>query len=307
MLPLVIVVSASIILAKEIFAEDEQRSSALESSKQINDYLFEDDETNSLNVSLSDCSVSDATCVDTSFDDSSIEESSSVFDESCSFAQLCKLIGPIVQEDEEETRSTSTIDNKTLPSNLEFSKTIELPVGYLRLRKAFLSSKSQFWTDSILKNALGYEEVKCTEWEHHHNELIGRLDLPSNISHEDLIGATRETSYLMPAGRLVPANMAYESCTLKEYNDNFFTLCMSTRTPDVPFGKRFIAETKIIVVRTGKNSCQMICSVEAEFPNGPPLGMKGQIKRGMRRGTMDTFEKIGNHIKKCASSRGYWC
>jgi len=281
-----------IIIAKEICSKDEQRST-LESTK-INDNLFED-ETNC--VSLSDSIGSDDT-----FDDLSIEES--LVDEA-SLAELCNLIGPIVPEDEEEIQSTIIIDEKRLPSNLEFSKTIELPVGYLRLRRAFLSDKSQFWTDSILKVALGYEELKITGWYHHHKELIGHLDLPSDVNHKDLIGATRETSYLMPAGRLVPANVAHETCTLKEYNDDFFALCMSTRTPGVPFGERFIAETQIIVVRTGKNSCRMICSVEAEFPNGPPFGMKGQIKRAMKRGTINVFEKIGNHIKSCATSYGW--
>jgi len=297
-----IVVSTTILLAKEVFAEDERRSSVLDSK--INDYLFEN-ATNSLNTSLSDSSASDETsCVDTSFDDLSIEES--LVDENY-LAQQCDFFGPIIDKDEDEIQSTSTIDERTrLPSNLESSKTIELPVGYFRLRRAFLSSKSQFWIDSVLKIALGYEEVKNTGWDHQHRDLIGHLDLPSGVSHKDLIGATREISYLMPAGRLVPANMAYETCTIKEYNDVFFSLCMSTETPGVPFGDSFIASTQIIVVRTGKNACLMICSVEAEFPNRPPLGMKGQIKRAMKRGTIETFEKIGDHIKKCATSYG-WC
>ena len=101
------------------------------------------------------------------------------------------------------------------------------------------------------------------------------------------------------------ANIAYETCNIEEYNDDFFTLCMSTRTPGVPFGEMFIAKTQIIVVRRGKHYCRMICSVEGEFPNRPLLGMKGQIKRAMKRDAIDAFEKIGNHIKKCATSYGW--
>ncbi len=122
----------------------------------------------------------------------------------------------------------------------------------------------------------------------------------------DFVGAQKVTSYLMPAGRLVGANMAHETATITAYETDFFALTMVTSTPDVPFGSRFNAKTQIVVVNTGENTCELICSVEPEFPHGPPMGMKGQIQRGMKKGSLDTFEKIGSHIRNCAVSYG-WC
>lgn len=280
-----------ILFAREVFADDEEKSAKLDS--EVAGYLS-DENTHSLPSQLTDSSFSDESCVNIA--ESLVDEAS--------LAQLCHLLGPIVPKDEDE--ELSIIAEDKLPPNLEFSANIDLPVGYFRLRRAFLSKESKFWTESILKVALGYTEVKGTGWQHPHEDHIGYCDLPSNVNHQDFIGASKHISYLMPAGRLVPANTAYETCSLTEYNDDFFTLCMTTKTPGVPFGERFIAKTQITVVRTGKNSCRMLCSVEAEFPNGNPLGMKGQIKKGMKRGTIDMFNKIGIHIINCATSYG-WC
>lgn len=124
--------------------------------------------------------------------------------------------------------------------------------------------------------------------------------------HSDVIGAKKETSYRMPAGRLVGASTAYETATISAYESEFFALSISTATPGVPFGSRFLARTQIVVINTGENTCKLVCSVEAEFPKGPPMGMKGQIQKGMKKGTLETFEKIGSFIKNCAVSYG-WC
>ena len=34
------------------------------------------------------------------------------------------------------------------------------------------------------------------------------------------------------------------------------------------YGHTFVAWTQYSIVNTGKNTCRMVCSVEAEFPNG---------------------------------------
>ena len=47
----------------------------------------------------------------------------------------------------------------------------------------------------------------------------------------------------------------------------------------VPYGNTFIAWTQYTIINTGKNTCRMICSVEAEFPNGAPMVAR-QIKSG---------------------------
>lgn len=213
----------------------------------------------------------------------------------------CNLLGPMAHEDLAEA-SISISENLTLPSSLEYEVIIDLPVGFFRLRRAILSSSSDFWTRSILQIALGYKGVNISDWQHPNGHYIGHYDMPGHVKNEHFIGARRDTQYQMPAGFLVPANMAYETCTLSDYNQNFFVLNMTTLTPDVPFGKKFLAKTQIIVVRTGLNRCRMICSVETEFPTGPPIGMKGQIKMGMKKGTLETFEKIGSHIERCAMS-----
>jgi hypothetical protein len=83
-----------------------------------------------------------------------------------------------------------------------------------------------------------------------------------------LIGAEKEASYLMPKSAFVKANMAYEVAYIEAYNDYCFCLKKKARTPEVPYGSSFVAWTKFVVINTGSNSCKIICSVEAEFPNG---------------------------------------
>ena len=86
-------------------------------------------------------------------------ESDISIDESCTDQltqfELCNLLGPIVPED-----SALNVGHPTfsLPSNYDAVIVIDLPVGYFRARRAFLSSSSNFWTKSILRNALKYEE-----------------------------------------------------------------------------------------------------------------------------------------------------
>jgi len=64
-------------------------------------------------------------------------------------------------------------------------------------------------------------------------------------------------------------------------------------------GGSFIAHTQIVITNTGANTCKIVCSVEAEFPNGPPM-VGRQIKSGMRAGTADVFVIFGTTICKYA-------
>jgi len=144
MIPIAFVI-IPILFAREVLADDEEKSADFDSK--VADYLS-DENTHS---SISDSSFSDGSCVNS--DDFSVEES--LVDEA-SLAQLCYLLGPIVPKDEDEVQSI--IAENKLPPNLEFSTNIDLPVGYFRLRRAFLSKESKFWTESILKKALGYRE-----------------------------------------------------------------------------------------------------------------------------------------------------
>ena len=93
--------------------------------------------------------------------------------------------------------------------------------------------------------------------------------------------------------------MCYETAYIEVYNDYCFSLKKKALTPDVPYGNTFIAWTKYTVINTGSGSCKIICSVEAEFPNGPPL-ISRQIKSGMRAGVAELFVQIGETITKYA-------
>jgi len=75
----------------------------------------------------------------------------------------------------------------------------------------------------------------------------------------------------------------------------------TAKTPEVPFGSTFVALTKNVVINTGGNTCRLFCSVEAEFPNGPPMVAR-QIQSGMRAGTTESFIRLGETITKYANA-----
>ena len=101
----------------------------------------------------------------------------------------------------------------------------------------------------------------------------------------------------MPKSAFVAANTAYETAFIESYNDYCFSLKLRALTPDVPYGSTFEAWTKYVVINTGDNSCKLICSVEAVFPNGPPM-ISRQIKSGMRDGVGIVFVKTGEALQK---------
>ena len=67
------------------------------------------------------------------------------------------------------------------------------------------------------------------------------------------------------------------------------------------YGHTFVAWTQYSIVNTGKNTCRMVCSVEAEFPNGQPMVAR-QIKSGMRAGTAEKFVLLGETICRYADA-----
>jgi len=90
----------------------------------------------------------------------------------------------------------------------------------------------------------------------------------------------------MPKSAFVKANTAYETVMLTEYSDVCFSIKICTRTPEVPFGNTFLSWTQYVVVNLGKDSCRLICSIEAEFPNGKPMVAR-QITSGLRTGATE--------------------
>ena len=131
------------------------------------------------------------------------------------------------------------------------------------------------------------------------NDTIGETNLPDTVKEEDFVGAERVASYLMPKSAFVSANMCTETSNLIAYNDYCFCLKKKAHTPDVPYGSTFLACTQILVTNTGNDTCRVCCSVEPEFPNGPPM-VSRQITSGMRAGVGEFFVKVGECIAKYA-------
>jgi hypothetical protein len=206
---------------------------------------------------------------------------------------LGPLLGPAIKADKQPASPPPGFE---IPDNLEFvGLELDLPVGFRRLRWAFLNSDSEFLREALYKTEAKYENITSGKWSKH-NESIG---LPDSVDPEEFTGAEREGSYLMPKSAFVNANMSYETQYIVEYNDYCFCLKKKSLNPDAPFGSTFVAWTQYLVVNTGNDSCRLCCSVEAEFPNGPPL-VSRQIKSGMRAGTGELFVLFGETVTKYA-------
>jgi len=204
------------------------------------------------------------------------------------------LLGPLIKAD--NSPAPRPPDGFELPENLEFvGLEIDLPVGFHRLRWAFLDKDSVFTKDGIFREAK-YENITIGDW-NKHNDVIGAPNLPDGIYEKDIIGAEKETTYLMPKSVFVSANMATETIKITAYNEYCFCIKKRCLTPDVPYGSTFVAWTQMVFINTGNNTTHMTCSVEAEFPNGPPM-ISRQIKSGMRSGVGDCFVLVGETIVK---------
>lgn len=208
---------------------------------------------------------------------------------------LGPILGPAIEDD---NNPAVVPEGWAEPTNLDMvNLEIDLPVGFKRLRWAMCSADSDFWVDGIFKESK-YKDITKGEWSEH-KEFIGMPTPPEDANEKDFIGVSMDSSYLMPRSAFVAANMCYEHATIVEYNDHCFVIKKASKTPDVPYGKTFIAHTQIVITNTGNNTCHLVCSVEAEFPNGPPM-VGRQIKSGMRAGTADLFVLIGETISKYA-------
>jgi VAD1 Analog of StAR-related lipid transfer domain len=251
--------------------------------------------------------------------------------QSAEAAQGKNLLGPLMGSAvaADQGPAPPPPDNFTMPENLEFiGLEIDLPVGFQRMRWAFLSKRSEFVTEALYKVEAKYENSVMGEWSKF-ADYIGEPKLPDDINSLDFVGAEKEGEYLMPKSAFVSANMCYETHYLLAYNDYCFclkkrgknrfhvlgpvhfvasTLCSDlwfmlslsiARNPDAPFGKTFIAWTQYLVVNTGNNSCRLTCSVQPEFPNGEPM-VSRQIRSGMRAGTGELFVLLGETVAKYA-------
>jgi len=211
---------------------------------------------------------------------------------------LGPMLGPVIKDDNEQAPSIP--DGFEIPENLEFvGLELNLLIGFKRLRWAMLSSESKFMQDVVWNVELHYDNIEGNEWNKSNGEIGSTAKLRDGVKEEDFIGAERESSYLMPKSAFVAANTVHETAFIESYNDYCFSLKLRTLSPDVPYGSTFEAWTKYVAINTGNNSCKLICSVEAVFPNGPPM-VSRQIKSGMRDGVCEMFVKTGEALQKYA-------
>ncbi|GKY92133.1 hypothetical protein MPSEU_000184700 [Mayamaea pseudoterrestris] len=208
---------------------------------------------------------------------------------------LGNYLGPTIKTDKEPAPPIP--EGFKLPENLKYiSLEVELPVGFRRLRWALLSDESKFTLDVMMKAEGKYENITINPWERY-SDHIGKVILPDDVKPDDFVGVSKEQQYLMPKSAFVSANMAYDTVFIAAYNDNCFAIKKKTHTPDVPFGGTFFSWTMLLFENLGGNSVKMTCSVEAEFPNGPPM-IARQIESGLRGGTAESFVSLGETITK---------
>lgn len=138
---------------------------------------------------------------------------------------LKPLLGPVLgPQIAADANPVSSLDESTLPPNLEYvGLELELPVGFRRLRWAFLHSESPFISEALFVSEAKYENVVIGQWSKHDDCIGDPVDPECNIV-EDFVGAEKEAEYLMPKSAFVSANMCYETQYIVAYNDNFFCL-----------------------------------------------------------------------------------
>lgn len=135
---------------------------------------------------------------------------------------LGPLMGPAIAAD--KAPAVQLPEGFEVPANLEYvGLELDLPVGFQRLRWAFLSQRSTFVTEALYKTEAKYDDIVMGEWDKH-AEHIGEPILPEGVDPKDFIGAEKEGEYLMPKSAFVSANMSYETHILVAYNDYCFCL-----------------------------------------------------------------------------------
>jgi len=212
------------------------------------------------------------------------------------------LLGPLLELDDHECPPLPTPLPEYMsppPNSLEtICLELDLPVGFYRLRRALLLNPT-FLMEANFIDALSYTNVDWGPWDKHDGKIGSVEDIIDDIDKSNFVGARMKYQYLMPKSAFVKANMAYEDVCLTSYNDHYFSLMRSITNPDVPYGKTFKTLSQIVIYNSGRNCSRMVCSAEAEFPNGPPMVAR-QIKSAMRAGTTESYVKLGEAICKYA-------
>jgi len=218
-------------------------------------------------------------------------------------------LGPTLKIDGMEVDPSILSSHVNHPSqNLQHSVTYDINIGFQRLRKAMLSTKSTFWIKRILNDELKYTEISRTEWDHHDTQIglpSSSTKLVEKQEQKELIGAKRNTTFRLPKTLLIPSTMGYDTTTVTDYTNHNFTILTSTRTPNIPFGNRIVTHAQIIVFNKGRNNTQMVCSMEVEFPLGPPIGFASKIKKEAKASTMSYFDSVQRTIRRFVEEEQY--
>lgn len=137
---------------------------------------------------------------------------------------LGPLLGPAIKLD---ASSAIKPDGFEIPENLEYvSLELDIPVGFRRLRWAWLHVESKFIIEALYKTEAKYDDITVGKWDKH-PDYIGAVSLPDSVNPEEFVGATKEGSYLMPRSAFVAANMCFETHYVVAYND--FCFCVKKR------------------------------------------------------------------------------
>mmetsp|Transcript_37812 Transcript_37812/g.85087 ORF Transcript_37812/g.85087 Transcript_37812/m.85087 type:complete len:915 (+) Transcript_37812:113-2857(+) len=229
-------------------------------------------------------------------------KSSDEGDETDSKPVLGPLLGPAVKEDNSPVTLPADF---IVPVDLEFiGLETDLPgVGFKRIRWAILHSESSFLEKAFFAPIMSYDKISMEQWKKKEDDIegVGATKPPDGVDESSFVGARREFSYLMPKSAFVKANMCYATFEISRYDEHCLVIKEKTLTPDVPYGNTFISWTQYSIVNNGRNSCRLVCSVEAEFPQGPPMVAR-QIKSGMRTGTAEKFVALGEAICRYAEA-----
>jgi len=178
------------------------------------------------------------------------------------------------------------------PANLKHvNLRINLPVGFRRIRRAFLGNRSEFIRMAVYAERLKFKKLKVIPW-NKHAKSIGQIKLKKGEKWKDFVGAKKTHQYMVPKCEVGGSHMAYETMELIEYNDYCFAVKSIIKTPDLPFGSEYETHFQIIIIDKGINNCRMICSSEMVV-TGMSLDDDWQVRNSMRHRAIDYFAAVG--------------
>ena len=209
------------------------------------------------------------------------------------------LLGPLVKADND---SAVQPYEYYPPENLRHvNLRLNIPVGYRRMRRTFLSTRSEFLKFAVYSERLGYENVEVLPW-NKCGRSIGKEKLGKNEKWSNFVGATKTLQYIFPGSdEIGDSHVAYETMELIEYNDFCFAVKSILKTPDLPFGSEYETHIQTIIIDKGINNCRMICSSEVVV-TGMELDDDWQVRNAMRHRAAEFSFALGDAICKHAGN-----